>query len=103
MSIDLLKLTPQPRPTEEPTPKSSSSASGAGLAGEFEKIFGEQMQNLIDITQKSERLDRDFAAGKTDNINAVMVAGAEAGLAIETALQVRNMALRMYQTLTQLR
>lgn len=103
MSIDLLKLTPQPQPAAEPVAKGASSTSGAGLAGEFEKIFGEQMQNLIGVTQKSEQLDRDFAAGKSDNIAAVMVAGAEAGLAVETALQVRNMALRMYQTLTQLR
>lgn len=105
MSVDLLKLVPQARKESAAMPAAAKAepGTGASIIEEFHAIFSEKMKDLVDATSTSDRLDRDLAAGKTDNIHEVMIAASKAGLAVETAMQVRNMALRAYQTLTQLR
>lgn len=81
----------------------SGESGAASLVENFSSILSENLGGLVETTQDAARLQRDFAAGKTDNIHEVMIAGAKANLAVETALQVRNLALRAYQTLSQLR
>lgn len=105
MSIDLLSLrvgaTAEKPAAAEPTSK--PPGAGSQVAGEFASILRGKLDDLVDVTTESARLDRDFAAGKTENIHEVMVAAAKSGLAVETALQIRNLAVRAYTTLTQLR
>jgi flagellar hook-basal body complex protein FliE len=102
--LDLMKLVPSAteRPAESPltTPK---MGAGAHVVQEFGSILKEKMGDLVAATQESARADRDFAAGKTDNIQEVMISAAKASLAVDTAVQIRNLAIRAYQTLTQLR
>ena len=110
MSMDLLKMT-----ARLPEAMGEHAAGGAGakpsvplgagaqVASDFGKLFQENVNSLVDVTAHSDRLDRAFAAGQTDNIHEVMVAAAQANMALETAMQVRNIAVRAYQTLTQLR
>jgi flagellar hook-basal body complex protein FliE len=102
--MDLMKLVP-PMPdkvleTPVATPK---MGAGAHVAQEFGNILKEKMGDLVEVTQESARADRDFAAGKTDNIHEVMISAAKASLAVDTAVQIRNLAIRAYQSLTQLR
>lgn len=109
MIDDLLKLTPRP-PGEDAAERAGSArpaqvkiGAGAQVVDDFRKLYHEQLAGLVDVTTHSDRLDRAFAAGKTDNIHEVMVAAAQSSLALETAMQVRNIAVRAFQTLTQLR
>lgn len=92
---DTLEATPSFRGEKIGTPNT--------VVEEFSKLLSEKIGGLIETTQNSARLQRDFAAGKTDNIHEVMIAGAKSSLVIETALQVRNLALRAYQALSQIR
>jgi len=87
---------------EDPA-KAGSKKGAASLIEDFSSILSKNLGGLVETTQDAARLQRDFAAGKTDNIHEVMIAGAKASLAVETAIQVRNMALRAYTTLSQLR
>lgn len=102
--IDLMKLVPPApvKPTQAPEVAPKLGA-GAHVVQEFGSILKEKMGDLVAATQESARADRDFAAGKTDNIHEVMVSAAKASLAVDTAVQIRNLAIRAYQTLTQLR
>lgn len=91
---------------EAPTPfrgERAGAESGASLIGDFQKILGEKLGDLVGATGEAAKMQREFAAGKTDNIHEVMIAGAKANLAMETAMQVRNLALRAYTQLSQLR
>ena len=102
--MDLMKLTPKmPEAFQKPKKDEESKGAGASLADTFSQILDEKLGDLVGATQDAARLQRDFAAGRTDNVHEVMIAGAKANLAVETALQVRNLALRAYQTLSQLR
>lgn len=104
MTMDLTKLTPKmPEAFRKAKREPDAPGAGAALADEFSNILDEKLGDLVSTTQDAARLQRDFAAGKTDNIHEVMIAGAKANLAVETALQIRNLALRAYQTLSQLR
>ncbi|RMH56223.1 MAG: flagellar hook-basal body complex protein FliE [Candidatus Hydrogenedentota bacterium] len=106
--LDLFDLVPKAETFRKTSRRVRSVASappkpGAELVQEFGKILGEKLESLIDVTQTSERMARDFAAGKVENLHEVMIAGAKADLAIETAVQVRNLAVRAYQNLTTMR
>lgn len=105
MRVDLHDLVPRARETaDDPGPSvKPARGSGADLIGEFEKILRSEMNDLVAVTQEESRLNRDFAAGKVDNVHEVMTAAAKANLAMETAIQIRNLAVRGFQRLTQLR
>ena len=106
MAIDLLKLAGRDNPIPTPSVPVSTGPPkpGAKLAEEFQKIFGDQLAELVNVTQESARLDRDFAAGVEGvGIDDVMISAAKSGLAVDAALQIRNLAFRAFQTLTQLR
>lgn len=105
MAMDLLKLTGRSMaentgvkiPDEKKPP-------GDELVGNFQDIFGEKINELVDITQHSAKMKRDFAAGVEGvDIHDVTIASAQAGLAVESAIQIRNLALRAYQTFSNLR
>lgn len=84
-------------------PSDRKGGAGAQVVDEFSNILKEKMGDLVGVTQESARADRDFAAGKTDNIHEVMMSAAKASLAVDTAVQIRNLAIRAYQSLVQLR
>jgi flagellar hook-basal body complex protein FliE len=108
MTLDLMKLVPSAPARESDKPsirRSTVVGGGAGsvVAEDFKSLFKEKLGALVDVTQESSRLTRDFAAGKVDNIHEVMISAAKSGLAIDTALQIRNLAIGAYQKLSQLR
>ncbi|MCX7922370.1 MAG: flagellar hook-basal body complex protein FliE [Clostridia bacterium] len=62
--------------------------------------FGEYLKSALDkvndLQMESEALKNDFAAGKTDNIHQVMIAGEKADLALQFTMQIRNKILDAY-------
>lgn len=80
-----------------------SAATGSDVASEFQNILSGHLKSLVKVSQHSNKMDRDFAAGKVNNVHDVMVAAARSSLAMDTAIQIRNLAVRAYQKLTQLR
>ncbi len=106
MKLDLMKLRAE-APLEPASTRTASVVRerppGAQLAEGFKSLLDEKIQDLAGITTDSARMDRDFAAGKTDNVHEVMVAAAKSSMAIDTAVQIRNLAVRAFNALTQLR
>ncbi|MDP4092154.1 MAG: flagellar hook-basal body complex protein FliE [Bacillota bacterium] len=63
--------------------------------------FGDMLKDALnkvnDLQLQSQQSENDFAAGKTDNINQVMVATEKADLALQFTVAIRNKILDGYQ------
>lgn len=62
--------------------------------------FGDYLKNALDSVNQlqlnSEQAGLDFAAGKTDNIHDVMIAGEKADIALQLTMQIRNKVVEAY-------
>jgi len=62
--------------------------------------FGDYLKNALDSVNQlqldSEQIGIDFAAGKTDNIHEVMIAGEKAEIALQLTMQIRNKVVEAY-------
>lgn len=62
--------------------------------------FGDYLKNALDnvsnLQIESEKISNDFAAGKTDNIHEVLIAGEKADVALQLTMQIRNKVLDAY-------
>jgi flagellar hook-basal body complex protein FliE len=62
--------------------------------------FGNYLKNALDNVNQlqldSQQIGVDFAAGKTDNIHEVMLAGEKADIAMQLTMQIRNKVLDAY-------
>ena len=63
--------------------------------------FGDQalkfLNQVNDLQNTSDGLTRQLAVGDSRSLHAVMIASEEAGLALSTALTLRNKAVEAYQ------
>jgi flagellar hook-basal body complex protein FliE len=62
----------------------------------FADLLNKAINNVNDLQITSNNLTNDLAAGKTDNIHEVMIAGEKADLALQFTMQVRNKILDAY-------
>jgi flagellar hook-basal body complex protein FliE len=62
----------------------------------FAELLNKAINNVNDLQNISNNLTNDLAAGKTDNIHEVMIAGEKADLALQFTMQVRNKILDAY-------
>lgn len=81
----------------------SSSAGTSNLVASFHDVFTEKVRVLSDLTQNSEEMDRRLASGEVENVHEVMIAAAKAEFALNVGVQLRNLILRGFNQLTQLR
>jgi len=62
--------------------------------------FGDYLKNALDTVNQlqsdSQQIGVDFAAGKTDNIHEVMIAGEKADIAMQLTMQIRNKVVDAY-------
>lgn len=62
--------------------------------------FGDYLKNALNSVNQlqldSQQIGVDFAAGKTDNIHEVMLAGEKADIAMQLTMQIRNKVLDAY-------
>jgi flagellar hook-basal body complex protein FliE len=63
---------------------------------QFQKLFENALKETNSLQSESNRLTEEFAAGRTDNIHEVMIAGEKANIALQFVLQVRNKILDAY-------
>lgn len=62
----------------------------------FSEYLSSAINKANDAIIQSERLNNDFAVGKTDNIHKVMIAAEKAEIALQFTLQIRNKLLDAY-------
>ncbi|HEX3030328.1 MAG TPA: flagellar hook-basal body complex protein FliE [Clostridia bacterium] len=63
---------------------------------DFSEVFKNALNKVNDSQLEAEQIADDFAAGKTDDINAVMISATKADLSLQLALQIRNKLLDAY-------
>lgn len=62
----------------------------------FAEIFNNAMNSVNDLQIQSKELTEDLAAGRTDNIHEVLIAGEKADIALQLTMQIRNKILDAY-------
>lgn len=62
--------------------------------------FGDYLKSALNSVNQlqtdSTQIGIDFAAGKTDNIHEVMIAGEKADIAMQLTMQIRNKVVEAY-------
>ncbi len=94
----------EPLVTIEPLRALSATQNAAHTSAEqTAKTFGELLEQSIEqvnnLQTQADKLSQDLAAGKLDDLHAVMVGMAKASLALEFTIQVRNKVIEAYQEL----
>lgn len=87
-------LNPQVRQAQQNAP-----AEGP----QFMDLLMENIEQVNELQQEAEAAIADLAAGRRDDVAAVMIAKEKADLAFKMLLQVRNKMLSAYQEIEQLR
>jgi flagellar hook-basal body complex protein FliE len=62
----------------------------------FADMLNKAISNVNDLQITSDNITNDLAAGRTDNIHEVMIAGEKADLALQFTMQIRNKVLDAY-------
>ncbi|MFZ5987444.1 MAG: flagellar hook-basal body complex protein FliE [Bacillota bacterium] len=62
----------------------------------FGDYLNEAIKQVSRLENESKMIAEDFAAGKTDNIHQVMIAGQKADIALQFTMQIRNKILDAY-------
>lgn len=81
----------RPDPIVRPAPMAENSGPG------FAERLGQAVQNVNEQQSKAANSAKDFEAGRTDDIAAVMVEQQVASLGFQLTMQVRNKALTAYR------
>jgi len=62
----------------------------------FTEFLKDALNKTNDLQIESQKLQEDFAAGRTDNIHQVMIAAEKADIALQFTMQIRNKILDAY-------
>lgn len=71
-------------------------ASSNNNTESFANMLQSAINNVNDLQIQSQQTLNDFAAGKTDNIQDVMIASEKADIALQFTMQIRNKVLDAY-------
>ncbi len=82
--------------------KEEADFSSLGLGESFGDLLTSQVEKLNMTQLSADQMVSDFAAGKTDDLQNVMIGVEEARLSMELAVQVRNKIIEAYKELTQM-
>ena len=75
------------------TPKPVDTASDAASGGQFGNALTQALDNVNNLTNKSDKLAMDAATGKLTDIHDYMIASTQAQVATELTVAVRNKAV----------
>jgi flagellar hook-basal body complex protein FliE len=62
----------------------------------FADMLKNALNNVNDLQVNADNLTNDLAAGKTDNIHEVLIAGEKASISLDLTMQIRNKVLDAY-------
>lgn len=75
----------------------NGQAGGATSPGSFSRLLSEQLFRIDGHQHAADSAVRELASGKTDNVQDVVMAMAQADLTFRFALEIRNRLLESYQ------
>jgi len=73
-----------------------------GMTVSFTDILKEGLGQVNSLQFAADDLAAKFAAGETDNIHEVMIAGQKADMALQLAVALRNKLIEAYQEITRM-
>jgi len=90
-------------------PRPSGTAPGAAPGGQqadgpsFKDVLLKQIEQVNQLQQDAEMAIEDLAAGRRDDMDAVLIAKQKADVAFKMLLQVRNKMMDAYEEVKQIR
>ena len=81
---------------------SNETGGGADIGAvgpSFKDTFSRAMNEISDTRERGSNLAQRFAAGEPVELHTVMAASAEAGLALDLAIEMRNKVVEAYRAL----
>lgn len=75
----------------------------AGGSTEFKDLLMKNIEQVNKLQQDADHAIEDFATGRRDDVDGVMIAKQKADLAFQLLLQVRNKMVDAYQEIKQMR
>jgi flagellar hook-basal body complex protein FliE len=98
MAVDPTRARFQPI---EPT-VTTSPASAGDVIGSFQKLLGDALGQVNELSQQADELALRVATGDPVDLHDAVIAQERAALAFRLTLQVRNKVLEAYQELTRM-
>lgn len=90
-------ISPLPLPVAPPQAPASGSPTGT-----FAQALGNTLQNVSNLEHTVDAMVQDVAVGGETKIHDVMIATAEAALAVDLLVHVRDRALEAYHEVMRL-
>lgn len=84
-----------------PKPPAANPAEPGGPA--FKDVLMKQIADVNKLQQDAEMAIEDLAAGRRDDVDAVLIAKQKADIAFKMLLQVRNKMMDAYEEVKQIR
>jgi len=103
MMTDPLGLIPNSGPTTPLPPGSPGERSAAAGGPSFRDVLMQNLEQVNSLQLEAEKAIEDVAAGRRDDIDAVLLAKQKADIAFQTLLQVRNKLVDAYEEIKQMR
>lgn len=97
--MEMSTITPIQMPESLESLRTAQQTKGSDTVGLFKNIFNDMIQNVDETEKNLEQQEYLLATGQIDDAHTVPVAAAEAQLAVDLLVQVRNKALEAYQEL----
>lgn len=63
----------------------------------FKDILIDALNNVNTLEQESAKMTEDFIAGRTDDIDSVLIASEKATISLQFIMEVRNKVMEAYQ------
>jgi flagellar hook-basal body complex protein FliE len=79
--INPIKFNPKLLSTQQQNQKKSVN---------FDSVLKKAIEEVNDYQKNAEKLSADYAAGKTDNINDVIIAAEKADISLRLTIDIRN-------------
>lgn len=94
-----MKIRPAFIPLKPPSrlqPKAVAPTKG------FAEVLKKSLGEVNELQLTAERLDRELALGKLENVHEATVAAEKAAIALELAIQIRNKVIDAYQEISRM-
>ncbi|MBN2081987.1 flagellar hook-basal body complex protein FliE [bacterium] len=83
-------------------PKDQQAPDGDGTGPDFTELLKQQLDQVIDLQNEADQVQQDFAAGRIEDIEQVVLAVQKADLALNFALELRNKVIEAYQEISRM-
>ena len=86
-----------------PVPPPGGAAAGGGAGPDFKELLQQQIAKVNELQNEAKEAVEDFAAGRRDDLEGVIMATKKADTAFKMLLQVRNKMMNAYEDVKQIR